>query len=114
MEPGAVNDMERPWQPVSLGRMTPPNRLAMAPMTGSRSTASGTPTELNAEYYAQRASFGLIVSEGTQPSDDGHGYLLTPGIYTEEHIAGWRLVTDRVHAAGGRLFTRPGARCHRK
>jgi N-ethylmaleimide reductase len=104
MEPGTVNDMERLWQPVSLGRMTLPNRLAMAPMTRSRSTPSGTPTELNAEYYAQRASFGLIVSEGTQPSDDGHGYLLTPGIYTEEHIAGWRLVTDRVHAAGGRLF----------
>jgi N-ethylmaleimide reductase len=62
--------MERLWHPVSLGRMTLPNRLAMAP-TRSRSTASGTPTELNAEYYAQRASFGLIVSEGTQPSDDG-------------------------------------------
>jgi N-ethylmaleimide reductase len=96
--------MERLWQPVSLGRITLSNRLAMAPMTRDRATPSGMPTELNARYYAQRASAGLIISEGTQPSDDGQGYLLTPGIYTEEHIAGWRLVTDRVHAAGGRLF----------
>ncbi len=96
--------MERVWEPVVLGRMTLPNRLAMAAMTRDRATPSGTPTDLNALYYAQRASVGLIVSEGTQPSDDGQGYLLTPGIYTDEHIAGWRLVTDRVHAAGGRMF----------
>lgn len=96
--------MNRLWEPVSLGRLTLPNRLAMAPMTRDRSTPSGAPTDLNARYYAQRASVGLIVSEGTQPSDDGQGYQLTPGIYTDEHIAGWRLVTDRVHRAGGRLF----------
>jgi N-ethylmaleimide reductase len=96
--------MDRLWQPVALGRITLSNRLAMAPMTRDRSTPSGTPTELNARYYAQRASVGLIISEGTQPSDDGQGYLLSPGIYREEHIAGWRLVTDRVHAAGGRVF----------
>jgi N-ethylmaleimide reductase len=96
--------MERLWEPVVLGRMTLPNRLAMAAMTRDRATPSGTPTDVNARYYAQRASVGLIVSEGTQPSDDGQGYLLTPGIYTDEHIAGWKLVTDRVHAAGGRLF----------
>jgi len=96
--------MERLWEPVVLGRLTLSNRLAMAAMTRDRATPSGTPTELNARYYAQRASVGLIVSEGTQPSDDGQGYLLTPGIYTDEHIAGWKLVTDRVHAAGGRLF----------
>jgi N-ethylmaleimide reductase len=96
--------MDRLWEPVSLGRITLANRLAMAPMTRDRSTPSGAPTDLNALYYAQRASVGLIVSEGTQPSDDGQGYLLTPGIYREEHVAGWRLVTDRVHAAGGRLF----------
>jgi N-ethylmaleimide reductase len=96
--------MQRLWEPVSLGRLTLPNRLAMAAMTRDRSTPSGAPTDLNARYYAQRASFGLIISEGTQVSDDGQGYLLTPGIYTEEHVAGWKLVTERVHAAGGRLF----------
>jgi N-ethylmaleimide reductase len=96
--------MKRLWEPVSLGRITLANRLAMAPMTRDRSTPSGTPTDLNARYYAQRASVGLIISEGTQPSDDGQGYLLTPGIYRDEHVAGWRLVADRVHAAGGRLF----------
>jgi N-ethylmaleimide reductase len=99
-----MNDMRRLWEPVSLGRFKLNNRLAMAPMTRDRSTPSGTPTDLNARYYEQRASVGLIISEGTQPCEDGQGYLLTPGIYTDEHIAGWRLVSDRVHAAGGRLF----------
>ena len=64
----------------------------------------GTPGEWAAEYYAQRASLGLIVSEGTQPSDDGQGYLTTPGIYTDAHVAGWKAISDRVHARGGRLF----------
>ncbi|HEX7838609.1 MAG TPA: alkene reductase [Kofleriaceae bacterium] len=96
--------MQRLWEPVRVGELTLGNRLAMAPMTRNRSTPSGAPTELNARYYAQRASVGLIITEGTQPSDDGQGYLLTPGIYTAEHVAGWRLVTDRVHASGGRLF----------
>src|SRR3954466_14319017 len=99
-----MNDMRRLWEPVSLGRLKLKNRLAMAPMTRDRSAPSGTPTDLNARYYEQRASVGLIISEGTQPCEDGQGYLLTPGIYTDEHIAGWRLVSDRVHAAGGRLF----------
>jgi N-ethylmaleimide reductase len=58
---------------------------------------------MNGRYYAQRASMALIISEGTQPSDDGQGYLLTPGIYRDEHIAGWRAVTDGVHAAGGQI-----------
>jgi len=80
------------------------NRLAMAPMTRDRATPEGVPTASNATYYAQRAPFGLIVTEGTQPSDDGQGYLLTPGIYTEEQIVGWKLVTDAVHAAGGRIY----------
>lgn len=91
------------WDPTTIGRISLEHRLAMAPMTRSRSTPGGVPTELNAEYYAQRASTGLIVTEGTQPSDDGQGYLLTPGIYTDEHIDGWRLVTDAVHEAGGRI-----------
>jgi N-ethylmaleimide reductase len=96
--------VSRLWEPVSLGKLQLPNRLAMAPMTRDRATPSGAPTELNARYYAQRASMGLIISEGTQPSEDGQGYLLTPGVYTEEHRAGWKLVADAVHTAGGRLF----------
>lgn len=99
-----MDSLGKLWQPLSLGRIVLPNRLAMAPMTRHRSTPSGAPWELNAKYYSQRASMGLIITEGTQPSEDGQGYLLTPGIYTDEHIAGWQLVVDRVHAAGGRIF----------
>jgi N-ethylmaleimide reductase len=96
--------MEKLWEPVKIGQMALKNRLAMAPMTRSRSTPEGVPTEMNATYYGQRASCGLIVTEGTQPSEDGQGYLLTPGIYTPEQIAGWKLATDRVHAEGGRIY----------
>ncbi|HXM05955.1 MAG TPA: alkene reductase [Candidatus Acidoferrum sp.] len=96
--------MDKLWESVNVGAMTLPNRIVMAPMTRSRATAQGVPTPLNAEYYAQRASNGLIIAEGTQPSEAGQGYLFTPGIYTKEQIGGWRLVTDAVHAAGGRIF----------
>ncbi len=89
---------------VQLGRYTLPNRLVMAPMTRSRAQYDGTPGELAATYYAQRASVGLIVAEGTQPSDNGQGYLTTPGIYTDAHVAGWKKVTDAVHAKGGHIF----------
>ena len=89
------------WNPIDLGEIRLDHRLAMAPMTRGRATAKGAPTAMNATYYAQRATMALIITEGTQPSEDGQGYLLTPGIYTEEHIAGWRLVTDAVHRAGG-------------
>ncbi|MFG2727670.1 alkene reductase [Streptomyces canus] len=91
------------WNPVVAGEFSLPHRLAMAPMTRNRSTPEGIPTELNAEYYAQRASHALIITEGTQPNADGQGYPLTPGIHTEEHIAGWRKVTDAVHKADGRI-----------
>jgi N-ethylmaleimide reductase len=91
------------WNPTTVGEIPVPHRLAMAPMTRNRSTPEGVPTELNAEYYAQRASHALIITEGTQPNADGQGYLLTPGIYSEEHIAGWRKVTDAVHGVDGRV-----------
>ncbi|MER6960361.1 alkene reductase [Streptomyces sp. NPDC000618] len=91
------------WNPTAAGEISLPHRLAMAPLTRSRATPEGVPTELNAEYYAQRASHALIITEGTQPSADGQGYPVTPGIYTEQHIAGWRKVTDAVHAADGRI-----------
>lgn len=96
--------MEKLFEPVCMGRNTLQNRLVMAPMTRSRAQFDGSPGELAAEYYAQRASIGLIVTEGTQPSDDGQGYLTTPGIYTDAHVAAWRKTSDAVHAKGGHLF----------
>ncbi|MFJ9151649.1 alkene reductase [Streptomyces sp. NPDC102270] len=91
------------WNPIAAGEIALPHRLAMAPLTRNRSTPDGVPTDLNAEYYTQRASHALIITEGTQPSADGQGYPMTPGIYTGEHIAGWRKVTDAVHKADGRI-----------
>jgi len=96
--------MDQSFTPVRVGRYALPNRLVMAPMTRSRAKPDGTPGELAAEYYSQRASIGLIVAEGTQPSDDGQGYLTTPGIYTPAHIAGWKKVTRAVHDKGGHIF----------
>lgn len=96
--------MNQSFRPVRVGRYTLPNRLVMAPMTRSRAEFDGTPGDLAAEYYAQRASVGLIVTEGTQPSDDGQGYLATPGIYTAAHVAGWKKVTAAVHDEGGHIF----------
>jgi len=98
------NAMNQSFTPVRVGRYTLPNRLVMAPMTRSRAKLDGTPGELAPEYYAQRASVGLIVTEGTQPSDDGQGYLATPGIYSPAHIAGWKKVTAAVHDKGGHIF----------
>jgi N-ethylmaleimide reductase len=81
------------------------NRIAMAPMTRSRAFGPGnSPTDLMATYYAQRAGAGLIITEGTQPSVIGQGYLNTPGLHTEEQVAGWRKVTDAVHEKGGVIF----------
>lgn len=91
------------WQPVQVGDLRLPHRLAMAPMTRDRSHPDGTPSAMNARYYGQRASMALIISEGTQPSEDGQGYLLTPGAHSDQHVDGWRAVTDAVHEAGGRI-----------
>ena len=96
--------MEKLFTPLRTGRYTLPNRVVMAPMTRSRAQYDGTPGALAVEYYAQRATVGLIVTEGTQPSDDGQGYPMTPGLYTDAHIAGWREVTDAVHEKGGHIF----------
>ncbi len=89
---------------VHVGRYALPNRVVMSPMTRSRAEADGTPGPLAVDYYAQRAGVGLIVAEGTQPSDDGQGYLTTPGIYTPAHVAGWKQVTTAVHDKGGHIF----------
>jgi 2,4-dienoyl-CoA reductase-like NADH-dependent reductase (Old Yellow Enzyme family) len=96
--------MSSVFDSVQLGRYTLPNRLAMAPMTRSRAEPNGAPGALAAEYYAQRASLGLIISEGTQPSEDGQGYLATPGIHSDAQVAGWRKVSAAVHAHGGHWF----------
>lgn len=93
------------FQPFQLGSLTLPSRIVMAPMTRSRSTQPGdVPNPLNAQYYAQRASAALIVTEATQISPQGKGYSFTPGIHSDAQVAGWKLVTDTVHAAGGRIF----------
>ena len=92
------------WNPVKIGKLNLNHRLGLAPMTRSRAKADGTPSDLAAEYYAQRASLGLLITEGTQPSDDGQGYTTTPGIYTDAHVVGWKKVTDAVHKAGGHLY----------
>ncbi|MBI4785124.1 MAG: alkene reductase [Oscillatoriophycideae cyanobacterium NC_groundwater_1537_Pr4_S-0.65um_50_18] len=92
------------FSPVKLGRYELPNRMVMAPLTRNRAGEGNVPRVLNAEYYAQRASAGLIVSEATQISPQGLGYPLTPGIHSSEQIAGWQLVTQAVHEKGGRIF----------
>lgn len=88
---------------LKLGSIQMQNRVVMAPLTRNRASEGGVPTELNATYYSQRASAGLIVTEATPISLMGHGYPALPGIYTEAQIAGWKKVTDAVHAKGGKI-----------
>jgi N-ethylmaleimide reductase len=92
------------FAPFRLGALDLPNRVVMAPMTRNRAGTGNAPTALNATYYAQRAGAGLIISEATQISPRGLGYPGTPGIHSAEQVAGWKLVTDAVHKAGGRIF----------
>jgi N-ethylmaleimide reductase len=100
-----TSDAAALFTPLRLGSLDIPNRIVMAPLTRNRVTPEvHAPRALNAEYYRQRATAGLIVSEATQISQQGQGYILTPGVYTDEQVAGWRLVTDAVHAAGGRIY----------
>jgi N-ethylmaleimide reductase len=92
------------FSPFRLGPLLLQNRVVMAPMTRNRAGPGNVPGAMNATYYAQRASAGLIVSEATQVSPQGVGYPGTPGIHSIEQVAGWKLVTEAVHAAGGRIF----------
>lgn len=89
------------FEPLTLGELKLANRIVMAPMTRNRADADGTPNEVMRDYYAQRASAGLIVAEGTWPSAAGQAYCRQPGIVTPAQIAGWKRVTDAVHAGGG-------------
>lgn len=92
------------FSPLEVGELTLPNRIVLAPLTRSRAGQPGdVPTPMMAEYYTQRAGAGLIISEATNISPIARGYALTPGIYSPEQVDGWRLVTEAVHAAGGRI-----------
>jgi N-ethylmaleimide reductase len=99
------SETELLFSPFRLGDLKLKNRLVMAPLTRNRATkGTDAPRELNAEYYRQRSGAGLIITEATQISQQGQGYIWTPGLYTEAQVEGWKLVTDTVHAAAGRIF----------
>src|SRR5579859_350149 len=105
--PESLQNMSTPsklFEPFKLGPITLPNRLVMAPLTRNRAVEGLVPSPLAIEYYGQRASAGLLITEASQVSQQGQGYQDTPGIYSKEQVAGWRKVTDRVHARGGRIF----------
>lgn len=91
------------YSPAKLGPLTLQNHLVMSPMTRSRAPGN-VPNELMAQYYAQRASAGLIITEGTSPSPNGLGYVRIPGIFSDQQVAGWKLVTQAVHARGAKIF----------
>src|SRR6201981_2468855 len=93
------------FEPFKLGKLNLPNRFVMAPLTRNRAVPPGmVPSPLAIDYYGQRASARLLVTEATQISQQGQGYQDTPGIYSKEQVAGWKKVTDRVHERGGRIF----------
>ena len=97
--------MSKLFDPIRVGDLDLPNRIIMAPLTRSRAVGGDrVPNALMAQYYVQRASAGLILSEATAVAPQGVGYADTPGIWSDEQVAGWKLVTDAVHAAGGRIF----------
>ena len=92
------------FEPFTSPALQLKNRVVMAPLTRSRAVENNTPSELMAQYYAQRAGAGLIITEGTSPSPNGLGYARIPGLFNAAHAAGWRKVTDGVHAQGAKIF----------
>ena len=93
------------FDPISIGELRLPSRILMAPLTRNRSSGAGrVPNDLMRDYYVQRSSAGLIISEATSVTPQGVGYPHTPGIWSNEQVAGWRKITDAVHAAGGRIL----------
>jgi N-ethylmaleimide reductase len=98
-----VTDNEILFKPMQLGAIEVPHRIIMAPLTRARST-DRIPNDLMAQYYVQRSSAALIISEATAISEQGYGWHGAPGIYTQEQVRGWRAITDAVHSAGGRMF----------
>ncbi|MCX4188260.1 alkene reductase [Methylophaga sp. OBS4] len=103
-----MNDISRQdlnlFSPIQIGAVSLKNRVVMAPLTRNRAGEGFVPTEMNVEYYRQRASAGLIISEGAQIAHEGIGYPGTPGIYSDNQVAGWQKVTDAVHQQGGKIF----------
>ena len=91
------------FDPITMGALALPNRIVMAPLTRNRAGEGQIPQDIAVEYYAQRAGVGLIITEGTQPSAVGQGYMDTPGMHTDEQRDGWSRVADAVHARGGRI-----------
>jgi len=91
------------FEPIRVGAMSLSNRIVMAPLTRNRAGIGRVPTELAVTYYAQRASAGLVITEASQISPQGQGYLDTPGIYSPEQVVAWKKVTDAVHAEGGKI-----------
>lgn len=92
------------FEPLKVGELQLPNRIIMSPLTRCRAGDGRVPTPLMAEYYTQRASAGLIITEATSVCPMGVGYPDTPGMWTDEQVEGWRLVTTSVHKAGGKIF----------
>ena len=92
------------FSPINLGRLKLPNRIVMAPLTRNRAAAGDVPRPMHATYYRQRATAGLIITEASPISPQGVGYPGTPGIYSEAQVAGWQVVTQAVHEAGGHIF----------
>jgi len=102
--PEAMSNPTSLFEPFALGPVRLRNRIVMAPMTRNRAGEGDAPQAINVEYYRQRASAGLIITEASQVSRQGKGYVHTPGCYSEAQMLGWRKVTDAVHAAGGKIF----------
>src|SRR6185295_8604069 len=102
-QPRRKSPMSILFSEAKLGPLTLQNHMVMSPLTRSRAVGN-VPNDLMAEYYAQRATAGLIITEGTAPAREGLGYARIPGLFSQEQVAGWRLVTDGVHRAGGHIF----------
>ena len=103
------------FSPLKLGALTAPNRIFMAPLTRCRADAEHVPTALMSEYYAQRATAGLIIAEATMAMENNSAFWREPGIHSPAQVAGWKRTTDAVHAAGGRIFLQiwhGGRACH--
>jgi N-ethylmaleimide reductase len=98
-----MSTLPKLFSPLTIGAIEVANGIAMAPLTRSRADMEGVHSALAVEYYRQRATAGLIISEATNISREGRGYAFTPGIYTDAHVAAWRQITDAVHEAGGKI-----------
>jgi len=99
------------FDPIQLGKLTLANRIVMSPMTRSRASQDKIPAELAVEYYRQRSSAGLIITEGTSPSPNGDGYPRVPGIYSQPQIQMWKKIIQAVHAEGSKIFLRIARSC---